>query len=58
MTMTSLDSKVGMHTAAIPAKTCSLHVGGGWSTALYVTPIDGFHGVWLHFPRARVGVCV
>ena len=21
-------------------------------------PIDGFHGVWLHFQRARVGICV
>ena len=21
-------------------------------------PIDGFHGVWFHFRRARVGVCV
>ena len=56
--MASLDSKVGMHTAAVPAKTCSLHIGDGWSTALHVTPIDGFHGVWLHFRRARVGVHV
>ena len=21
-------------------------------------PIDGFHGAWLHFRRARIGVCV
>ena len=23
-----------------------------------LTFIDGFHGVWLHFRRARVGICV
>ena len=26
--------------------------------ALDLIPIDGFHGAWLHFRRAKVGVCV
>ena len=39
-------------TTDLPCKECG-DVKVGWDEANY---IDGFHGAWLHFQRARVGV--